>query len=51
MDTSIDFKVALELSSDEEEELMIDENGEIDLYGDLSVALLVYPSSRARMIS
>ena len=40
MDTSIDFNVALDLSSDEEEELMVDENGEINLYGDLSVALL-----------
>ena len=40
MDTSIDFKVVLELSSDEEEELMTDDNGEVDLYGDLSVALL-----------
>ena len=40
MDTSIDFNVALDLSSDEEEELMIDENGEVNLNGDLSVALL-----------
>ena len=41
MDKSIDFNVALDISSDmEEDELMIDEDGEVNLYGDLSVALL-----------
>ena len=30
MDTSIDLNVALDLSSDEEEELMTDDNGEVD---------------------
>ena len=42
MDKSIDFNVALDISSDQEEEQLVDEseNGEIDLYGDLSVALL-----------
>ena len=41
MDKSIDFNVALDISSDmEEDKLMIDEDGEVNLYGDLSVALL-----------
>ena len=42
MNKSIDFNVALNISSDLEEEQQFDENedGEVDLYGDLSVALM-----------
>ena len=41
MDKSIDFNVALDISSDmEEDALTIDEDGEVDLYGDLNMALL-----------
>ena len=40
MNKSIDFNVALNISSDLEEEQLVDEDGEVDLYGDLSVALM-----------
>ena len=40
MNRSIDFNVALNISSDLEEDQLVDEDGEVDLYGDLSVALM-----------
>ena len=40
MNKSIDFNVALNISSDLEEEQLVDEDGEVDLYGDLSMALM-----------
>ena len=40
MNKSIDFNVALNISSDLEEEQLVDEDGEVDLYGDLAIALM-----------
>ena len=40
MNKSVDFNVALDISSDLEEEQLINEDGEVDLYGDLAIALM-----------